>query len=480
VDGKLADVNAVVYLRLSEDRTGQEAGVRRQREDCERRCHDRGWTIVAVESDNDISAAGKRKRPGFEAMLTRIESGEAQVVVAWSLDRLQRNRRDEVRLYELCQKAGAQLSLVNGADLDFTSAAGRFVADALGSVARLEIEMKSDRQRRAQLQAAEAGQRVGGRRPFGYEPDGMTVRGLEARAIKAGYTAVLAGEPIAEVAREWNARGLTTGQTGWKGERKGVPSPHTPSSVRDVLRNPRNAGLRAHRGEILGPASWPAIVDESTWRAVVDLLADPRRRTGGNPSPSARALLTGTAVCGVCGSTVHAGGTTRPGVRNYRCSGALGHVGRAAAPVDEFVGALMVARLSQPDARELFVHVDHPDIDALRSEATALRVRLDTLAVEFADGALTPSQLRAATGRMRSQLAEIEARMADAGRVGALAPLVLADDVQVAWDGLSTARQRSVIDLLARVVLHPVGRGTRTFRPETVGIEWRDGVASQD
>src|SRR3712207_9251806 len=36
----------------------------------------------------------------------------------------------------LCQAKGITLSLVNGADLDFSSAAGRFVADALGSVAR--------------------------------------------------------------------------------------------------------------------------------------------------------------------------------------------------------------------------------------------------------------------------------------------------------------------------------------------------------
>ncbi|MDT4894127.1 MAG: site-specific recombinase, partial [Pseudonocardiales bacterium] len=203
-----------MYLRISDDRTGLEAGVTRQRDDCERRCQDRGWTVVRVESDNDISATKGKRRPGFEALLASIEAGTTSVVVAWSLDRLQRSKRDEVRLYEACQRKGVTLSLVKGADLDFASAAGRFVADALGSVARMEVEMKSERQQRAQLQAAEQGRRSGGRRPFGYEADGMTVRAAESEAIRQGYRSFLAGQSLAGVAREWNALGLKTGQGG--------------------------------------------------------------------------------------------------------------------------------------------------------------------------------------------------------------------------------------------------------------------------
>ena len=51
----------------------------------------------------------------------------------------------------------------------------------------------------------------------------------------------------------------------------------------DILVRPRNAGL-IHTGdprgefEIIGPAKWPAIVDEDTWRAVHALLTAPSRR----------------------------------------------------------------------------------------------------------------------------------------------------------------------------------------------------------
>lgn len=463
----VADVKAIVYLRISQDRTGLKAGVERQREDCLKQAKQRGWDVVEILEDNDISAAGKRKRPGFEAMLHAIDSGEAGVAIAWSLDRLQRNRRDEVRLYELCQKRGAKLSLVNGADLDFASATGRLIADNLGSLARFEIELKSDRQVAAQSQAARAGRRVGGRRPFGYESDGVTVREAEAAAVKSGYAAFLAGVPLAGIARDWNGRGFVTGQN----KRNGEPSQWAAYSVRQVLSNPRYMGMRSYKKEIVAPAAWPALVDETTWRAVESVLRDPSRRH--QPRSAEGYLLSGLAVCGACGAPAQSGGNARPGVRGYRCSGAYGHFSRMADPVDEYVSAVAVARLSRADAGSLLHDETKPDIGALRDEAQALRSRLDSLAVDFADGTLTGSQIRIATERLRTGLRAVEARMADAGRASVLGPLVNAEDVQAAWDEKQIAVRRAVIDSLMTVAIHAPGRGTRTFRPETVQITWK-------
>jgi hypothetical protein len=92
--------------------------------------------------------------------------------------------------------------------------------------------------------------------------------------------------------------------------------------------------------------------------------------------------------------------------------------------------------------------------------------------VEFADGGITASQLRIATERLVSRLAELEAQMADLGRADVLGPLVGAEDVQVAWDALSIEKKRAVIAVLATVVVYPPGRGVRKFDPTTVGIEW--------
>lgn len=463
----VADVKAVVYLRISEDRTGLKAGVSRQREDCLKRAQDRGWDVIEIHEDNDISAAGKRKRPGFEAMLRSLDTGAAEVVVAWSLDRIQRNRRDEVRLYELCQKRGAKLSLVNGADLDFASATGRLIADNLGSLARFEIELKSDRQVAAQSQAARAGKRVGGRRPFGYESDGVTVREDEAKAVKSGYASLLAGAPLAAIARGWNEQGFVTGQN----KRNGEPSSWAAYSVRQVLLNPRYMGMRAYKKEIVAPAVWPAIVDDTTWRAAESVLRDPARRH--QPRSTEGYLLSGLAVCGVCGSPVQSGGNARPGVRGYRCSGSFGHFARMADPVDKHVSAVAVERLSRTDAGSLLQDESKEDIESLRNKAQAIRGRLDSIAVEFADGTLTASQIRVATDRLRASLRAVEDKMADAGRTSVLGPLIHADDVQAVWDETPLVVRRGVIDALMSVTLHAPGRGTRTFRPETVQITWK-------
>ncbi len=141
-----------------------------------------------------------------------------------------------------------------------------------------------------------------------------------------------------------------------------------------------------------------------------------------------------------------------------------------ADPVEAYVRSVVVGILSNYDARDLLHDDKHPDIDALRAQSIGLRERLDALAVDFADGILTGSQIRTATERLRRNLAEVEAQMADAGRVDKLGPLVSASDVGAAWDALSVSRQRAVLEVLMDVIIYPPGRGTRTFNPDTVDI----------
>ena len=125
-----------------------------------------------------------------------------------SRTRLTRNRRDELALIKTCQAKGVIIALVRGSDLDLSTAAGRMVADMMAATARMEIDQKSERQARAELQRAQQGRRSGGRRPFGYEADGMTVREDEALAVKRAYEDLLAGVSLAEIGRQWTAAGL--------------------------------------------------------------------------------------------------------------------------------------------------------------------------------------------------------------------------------------------------------------------------------
>jgi site-specific DNA recombinase len=259
-------MKAAIYLRQSLDKTGEGAAVERQREDTQAVANRRGWEVVRTEVDNDTSAAGKRQRPGFEAIMDAIEAGEVGAVIAWDMTRLTRNARDTLRIIEAGQQHNTVLVFHKGDSLDLSSPNGRMVAHILAAVARQEIEQKSERQRRANLQAAQDGRRMGGRRPFGFEQD-MTLRDPEATAVRQAYNDVLAGASLGHVARDWNAAGLLTPLL----TRKGEPSRWTPAAVRPVLLNPRNAGIRGYgpkldngsrKIEEMGPAKWPAIVPE--------------------------------------------------------------------------------------------------------------------------------------------------------------------------------------------------------------------------
>lgn len=489
-------MRAIIYVRISDDRAGDELGVTRQREDARDLAKLRGWQVVAEHSDNDISAAGVKTRPGFDAVLAAMASGEVGAVIAWDMSRLTRNRRDLQRIIDAGQGHGVCIAFVRGSDVDLSTPAGRLIVDVLGGVARHEIDQKADRSRRAILQAAQAGRWVGGRRPFGFEPDGVTVRPVEAEALVKAFDDVLVGASLGQVARDWNGAGLWTPQAPRRPKVDGVPmvgpllpSRWTPQTVRSTLLNPRYAGLRSHvpvesgrllhptlgrLAGIVGEAEWPALVPEEVWRAAVDVLLHPSRA---KPARSGVGLLTGIAWCGTagCEARVHCGGAQQRGKRwrTYRCRASSGHVCRSAVPVERYVRDVMVERLSRRDAVELLVDETRPDAVALRREARALRVRIRGLAALFGEGVLDEAGVRAESARLRGELARVESQQLDAGRVDLLGPLVRADDVGAAWDDLGTDRQRMVVDSLMRVVLLPPGRGTRVFREESVEIKWR-------
>lgn len=462
-------MRAAIYLRQSQDRGGDGLGVDRQREEVTRLVESRGWTAVAEFVDNDVSALSRKPRPQFSAMMQRVDAGEFDVIVSRHMDRLLRRLSEFESVLERCQKVGAVI--VTAADgVDTSTDGGRLVARILSSVAQGEVERKGARQRSAAAQAAAQGRWVGGRRAFGFEADGVTIREDEAALIKQGYADVLAGESLNEIARRWAATGAVTS----------YGSQWSRMAVKDVLTNPRHAGLRRYRAQedraairrnpelgITGAAEWPAIIDEPTWRAAVRVLCDPSRLTR---VTGAKGLLTGLATCGVCGKKVHCGGGRRPGVRTYRCmSGA--HVTRMAEPVDHYVSELTLGRLTRPDAAQLWA-AELPDASTLMAEADTLRRRRDDIAVDYADGAMTREQFRVANARVLERLGEIESQIAAAGASSPLA-IVAADDVRTTWQGLSIAQRRGIISALMTPVLHLPGRGTRTFRPDSVEIHWK-------
>lgn len=447
---------AVIYCRISDDKTSEAAGVDRQRKDCERYCKDRGWRVAAVEIDNDLSASryAKKARPGYQAVLAALDDGRADALVAWNVDRLYRQPRE---LEDLIDRAECGLAVATlGGDFDLATGDGRYFARMLVAQAAKASDDTSRRVRRFKAEQAEAGRPAGGSRAFGYEPDGVKIVPAEARLIRAAAKEVLAGGTMTGVARTWNGAGIRTPRMGalW-----GVPS------VRKVLINPRYAGLRVHQGENVGPAVWKSIVDRTTHERLVRLLTDPSRR---HRNPPRSSLLTGLVVCGRCGATMRRSGDY------YRCRPlpeAPENCGRNGVSGDGLDGLITEAVLTRTDKSRLPAPtIDEPDGDALR----AVEGRLEELAVEWAKAKITRPEWTAARTVLDRERVTLLAEISQVDTNG-LGDLAEPRALRRAWPKLSTERRRTAIGaLVARIEIAPAAHRGGKFEPDRVKkIKWR-------
>ena len=461
---------AAIYVRISRDKEGAGLGVERQEADCRALAEQLGWTIVAVHSDNDLSAYSGKPRPGYLALLADLRAGVADAVVCWHTDRLHRRPVELEEYIAVCEPRSIPTQTVKAGPIDLATPAGRMVARQLGAVGRYEVEHMIERQQRARLQAATDGKWGGGRRPYGYQDDGTTVEEADAEVLKWAAAQVLAGRALTAITADLNTQGerTSTGRA-WRS-----------TELRRVLVRPRNAGLAQHRGQVVGPAAWPAILPEDTWRGVVAVLTDPGRRT--NTSVARRWLLSGLAVCGVCGDPVRSfSASSRRRNTNpvYTCRTGK-HVVRDAAACDQFVEAVIVERLSRPDARDLLIpDQSQTDTAALHLRDAALGERLVELGRLYGDGAIDAPQLQAATAAIRTQREQITTQLAATSRGSVLAGVVDAPDPAKVWAGLDLSRRRAIIATLVTVTILPARRGRRPgwqpgegyFDPRSVRVD---------
>jgi DNA invertase Pin-like site-specific DNA recombinase len=462
---------AAIYCRISADSEGRELGVERQRQDCERLAERLGLEIVQVYVDNDISAStrSKKVRPAYRQMIQDARAGAIQAIVAYSTSRLTRKPREAEDLLELVEQHRIRFHYVASPDFDLNTAAGRHVARLLAAGDAAEAEQIAERVTRQKLQAATEGRWRGGSRPFGYGPDGMTIREVEATELRAAAAAVLAGRSLRSIVADWNRRGVKT-PAGNRWDAIGLSR---------ALTRPRTGGFIEHRGEILGKAAWEPILDEATWRGVRAILSDPSRRT--TPGPGRRWLLSGIGTCGVCGGPLvgSTGGNSKHRHPAYRCGETRSHVSRHAPSVDAFVAAVVVERLRQPDAADLLAPRDAPTADRAAQRA-ALSAREREAADLFTSGLITAAQLAHISADIIKQTEDLDRLDAVDARESTLRA-VRGADPQTVWDSLDLDQRRSLVQIMMRVVVRPAKRGRPAgwtsgqsyFDAESIEIIWR-------
>src|ERR1035437_4060225 len=244
---------ATIYLRVSQDKTGEGLAVERQEAECRALADRNGWAIREVFTDNDISATTGKRRPAFEALL--LSSPDR--VIVWHIDRLVRLSSELERVIAM----RANVHAVTAGHVDLSNPAGKAVAKTIVAWAQYEGEQKSLRQKAKGKQSAAQGKSWWGKfTPFGFNADG-THHEVEAAALRKAYVDLLNGRPVSRLVDDLNAAGHRTNH--------GNAWTHVP--LRTVLLNARNAGIRIYLGEEQSKCAWEGIVDEATYRSAVRL-----------------------------------------------------------------------------------------------------------------------------------------------------------------------------------------------------------------
>src|SRR4051794_36713062 len=137
---------AVIYVRISDDRDGERAGVDRQMKDCEAYAERTGFRVVHTYVDNDVSAFKVKPRPQHRKMMSDVAvPGAPMTIIVWHLDRLHRSSRELEQLITHALTHDVRVHAVHGGVVDLATPEGRMQARIYATIAGYEVEHRSDR-----------------------------------------------------------------------------------------------------------------------------------------------------------------------------------------------------------------------------------------------------------------------------------------------------------------------------------------------
>jgi DNA invertase Pin-like site-specific DNA recombinase len=170
-------------------------------------------------------------RPGFRQCLDLLASGQHDGFMVLDLDRAFRDPRDLEDTIDVVEEKRIPVESVTGS-LKLSNDAEIAMARVMVAMGNKSSRDTARRVALARERQAKAGEYGGGRRPFGFDDDGVTKRGAECEVIADCSERVVQGAKLKALALDLRTRGVPT-VTGakWSGE-----------TLRDILLRPRNAG----------------------------------------------------------------------------------------------------------------------------------------------------------------------------------------------------------------------------------------------
>jgi len=464
-------MEALIYTRVSSDRSGQARSVTEQEADCRAVCAREGWTVREVLVDNDAGASrwSRKDRPAYRQLARLLRAGGVGVLVTWEASRAQRDLSAYVQLRDLCAEQKVLWSY-GGRTYDFDRYDDRLSTGLDALLSEREADVTRERVVRALKARRDAGS-PHGKLAYGYrrviDPStGETVGRIPdestAPIVREMCRRALTGETTYAIAKDLNARGIYAPRPG----RDGKPVEWTPPQVKRMVVSPTYAALRTYKGSVTGPATWESLITMPDHLTLVARLTDPNRRT--QRDSIIKHLLVGIAVCGVCGAPCRR--IKNRGTPSYSCS--RNHcVARAQHLLDPLVEQVAIARLNRPDLADLLAGDDTAATAAL-DEARALRARLDGFYDAAAAGDITPAALARIEAGLLPKIETAE-RNATPPTASPLLAMFTAGDAEQTWAALSMAQRRDLLRVLMVPVIHKTRQGARRLDPESIEIKWK-------
>ncbi|MEV5182863.1 recombinase family protein [Streptomyces werraensis] len=460
-------------------------GIGRQEEDARALAQRLGWKIARVIPEDDTSAFKRRKiklpdgstalrtvRPGFRAALAGLASGEFDGLIADDLDRVARDPRDLEDLIDVVESrrpripvesVTGSLRLANDADVTMArvmvAVANKSSRDTARRVARKHEEL-----------AAEGKPGGGGFRGYGFTEQYEVIED-EARILREIGDRILGvwdGWTLQQRKRIDPEMGESLNSIATDLERRKVPSatgvPWSGRSVGSVISKAAVAGLRAHKGEVVGPATWKAIIPPEHWERIRERLA----MRAGDTDLSLQRWLNGVLRCSLCGHMLS--GSHGNGGPRYWCSkpnGGCGKIAVKAAFAEDEVQGQVLHLLSQPRILEQLRNAADTEVtDEARAELAADEAQLKELAGAYARREVTFLEYKEARGIIEKRVKESRALLHS--RAPMVLRRLLAGDVVDGWRRLAPADKREVVlSLLPGYEVRPHDRSDgNKFNPD--------------
>lgn len=457
-----------IYARQSRLRDKDQTTTPSQVAVCRAVLAERDLPVGLVHIDDGKSAWDpKVVRKGWQALMSRLESGEAGGVICYDLERFARQLADGERLVALADRGLLILDSEGSYDLRKPGDKKNF-RNAIVA-AEYYSDLLQAKVRRGKRAKALSGQ-VDMRRSFGFEDDGITQIEAEADIIRDHAIRLLAGETQDSLIRELNETGVPS----VRGARWGY------TTYRQIMTRPRNIGVIIHNGEEVPGVRLPGepILDQRTHGRLLDLY---RRRRRGR-QPSGKYLLTGIATCQRCEGTLGGRPVTHTERKHYWCRGCL-HTFVDTQKLDDWAGDFAVSTLADPghaDAVDRAEREQGERRSALVAEAEEIEATASEMARRLGRGDISMTTFSAYTAEHPARLAAIKDKLEaivekpaaiPAGR----SPITPSDESYLGWleewtNGTTQERRAMVLRALAgrRIIVGP-GKGG-PFNPTRVTI----------